>query len=339
MRTFVLVTLMLLLSLALLAGFVLTAASAQTPPVAPQAATLAVSCGPLDLPSGVDTYVFCEYTATNTGLYPLKGLQLAFTPSTEPIPDAYYFLSGTRDGKPMDVAETQLSYDFGVIDRGQTGAMTLGIILRSTHRWGATTSLLGDGRVLDSKTELHDVTDAEAPTLRVSFRPFRNESAEMRMDSRTDGFQVSVENLSDRALDDVRIDLILGRDATLLPYDAVEVLANGLAVARLPRLEPYTIYGIRLPFAPNAGATCGYVHPATTVVWSNGFVVSKISESSISVGNCSGQGGGGGEPATLVDAGSGPDATGGHGLELAAALAWLAGCVLVRAGLAARRRV
>ena len=80
MRTFALVVLMLMLSVVLLAGFVITTAGAQTPG-AVHAATMEVTCDPATVHEKTNTLVTCTYVVHNIGSERLSSLAIGFSPS------------------------------------------------------------------------------------------------------------------------------------------------------------------------------------------------------------------------------------------------------------------
>lgn len=334
MRTFVLITVMLLISVALLAGFLIATAGAQTPPRA-RSATMGVVCDPASVEPAGDTLLTCTYTITNTGATALTSLSVGFNSNAAPPPDRYYFFSDKLDGVEQPIMGSDLLFAAGDLSPGGTHVLELQTVVRSTHEFAADAVLLADADQAELARYTIDrkADRAPQPTLAVKFFPdtFGFSSPPTRQVV----YHLSI--LNDDATD-ISVDLTLVASEWRLTQEDQWVL-NRQTEHRTHDVTAADVSaeggrGLTLTFVPVDAEQFAGISPVIVLraTLRGAPVTQAIMADSASLGSCRGPGLGGGDPSALVDGGFGPDASpGGWRMFSVAALA-LAGGVLVPAG-------
>ena len=309
-------------------------------------ATLERQCAPEELQSGVDTLLRCTFTARNTGSVPLAGATVEFQATSGALPDAYYFWSAARDRLPLPVFEGQLDYPFGDIAAGASSSLDIEVIVRSTHAFAADAVLLAgaDRHVYARQAVGRDVVPAGEPQLTAQFVSKRSANGEPSA-----VFGLTVRNQSDRAFTNVEIAVATGPSATAHPTAEWVDKRDGFVLTAIPKLAPGESYETALSFEGKE-QPCAFVHPAAVISAVDGNVgisAAAIADAGASLGECTGQGGGGDVPAQTTERGSGgaavialPSAGTGAsiGSPVRAVLASaLLGLLLGAAGLSVRR--
>ena len=343
MRTFALVVLMLMLSVVLLAGFVITTAGAQTPGAA-QAATMEVTCDPATVHEKTNTLVTCTYVVHNIGSERLLSLAIGFNPSNSvPPPDMYFFFSETIDGVGQRISGSDLLYQLGDLNSGGVRTMELRTIVSSANEFAADAVLLAAPNQTELARYMIDrKTDSDSPrympvkffseTNEASFSSPRSSSSEVVYDLRLmDGYDTQFDNVS--------IELASTGDWQLQSSEGwTREGPTNLHTRFIGVVRPGSSNDLTLTFAPPAGASCATIMPVVLIQAS--FLGSTFTQpvfaDRTTLGVCGN--GGGGEPSALVDGGFGADATGAGVPPLAPLLLMALGCGLVLAGMTLRRQ-
>ena len=344
MRTFALVVLMLMLSVVLLAGFVITTAGAETPGAA-QAATMDVTCDPATVHEKTNTLVTCTYVVHNTGSERLSSLAIGFSPSNSaPPPDMYFFFSETIDGVGQRISGSDLLYQLGDLNSGGVRTMELRTIVRSAREFAADAVLLaGPNQTELARYTIDRKTDSDSPRyMPVKFFSETNEASfsSPRSASREVVYALRLMDGYDTQFDNVSIELASTGDWQLQSSEGwTREGPTNLHTRFIGVVRPGSSNDLTLTFAPPAGATCATIMPVVLIQASflGTTFTQPVFADSTTLGMCGGGESGSGQPSTLVDGGFGADATGAGLPPFAPLLLMALGCGLVRAGMTLRR--